>query len=110
MFVLGQFISCTYSMPMMYFILLLYHAWPIPRGCLAFELSTRPPDPISLLASLLHGSLVIITFICVFLHVFDTNTSAGIYLAVWPISSYGLSPTSSKEECVQTVRSTIFAW
>ena len=37
------------------------------------------------------------------MRVFSINTSAGIYLAFWPFSLCGLSPTSSKEECVQTV-------
>ena len=39
--------------------------------------------------------------------VFDTNTSVGTYLAFQP---FMLSPTFSKEECVQTVRSFSYAW
>jgi len=42
------------------------------------------------------------------MRVFDTKTSAGTYNAFGPIS-FGLSPTSSKEECVQTVRSFSYA-
>jgi len=39
-----------------------------------------------------------------------TNTFAGTYYALGPISSLGFSPTPSKEECVQTFWSFSYAW
>jgi len=57
--------TCTHMLLVMCLNIALYHAWPTLRECLASGLSTRPSGLLSLRASPVHGSLVIITLICV---------------------------------------------
>jgi len=53
-------------MPEMRSFTALYHMWPTLHGRLAYGLSTRPSgSTFNLLASRLHGSLIIAMLICV---------------------------------------------
>ena len=99
----------------MCFIPLLYHAWSTLRGRLASGLSTRPPHPISLRASLLH----VVYHYHVYMYARVVLTSrASTYSAFGPACflSYpmgiGLAPFEFRGnwECVQAVRSFSHAW